>query len=48
MKQVSELPVKKPYQAPKLTVYGDLTQLTMAKGTMKGTIDNVVKPATRT
>jgi len=40
MKQVSELPVKKPYQAPKLTVYGDLTQLTMTSSKGKGMPDN--------
>lgn len=41
MKQVSELPHKKPYQAPKLTVYGDLTQLTMAMAKGKGMLDNL-------
>jgi len=29
MKRASEVPVRKPYQPPKLIVYGDLTQLTM-------------------
>ena len=43
MKQVSQLPVKKPYQAPKLTVYGDLTQLTMTLGKGKGQPDNFMK-----
>jgi len=28
MKQPSEKPAKKPYQPPKLLVYGDLTQMT--------------------
>jgi len=33
MKQPSEKPVhKKPYQPPKLLVYGDLTQMTQATG----------------
>jgi hypothetical protein len=43
MKQVSELPIKKPYQAPKLTVYGDLTQLTMTSGKGKGMPDGTMK-----
>jgi len=41
MKRVSELPVKKPYQAPKLTVYGDLTQLTMTSSKGMGMADNL-------
>ncbi len=41
MKRASEAPVKKPYQAPKLTVYGDLTQLTMTMAGMMGQFDNV-------
>jgi hypothetical protein len=41
MKRVSELPVKKPYQAPKLTVYGDLTQLTLTLPMGKGQPDSV-------
>ena len=33
MKQPSEIPAKKkPYQAPKLLIYGDLTQMTQAVG----------------
>jgi len=32
MKQPSEKFAKKPYQSPKLLVYGDLTQMTKAKG----------------
>ena len=47
MSKVAEVPVKKPYHAPQLTVYGDLNQLTMATGRMKGTIDHV-KPTQRT
>jgi hypothetical protein len=39
MTQPSEVPVKKkPYQSPKLLVYGDLTQLTQTKGT-SGSLD---------
>lgn len=46
MGRASEVPVKKPYLAPKLIIYGDLTQLTLAGG-MKGNIDGH-KPTTRT
>jgi len=44
MRRAPVVPVKKPYQPPKLIVYGDLTQLTLknkgnskdaAKGTSK-------------
>ncbi len=31
MKQPSNKPAKKPYQSPKLLVYGDLTQMTKSK-----------------
>jgi hypothetical protein len=31
MTRAPEVPGKKPYRPPKLTVYGDLTHLTMAK-----------------
>ncbi len=31
MKRPSEKPAKKPYQSPKLLVYGDLTQMTKSK-----------------
>jgi hypothetical protein len=41
MKRESELPVKRPYQAPKLTVYGDLTQLTMTSAMGKGQPDGI-------
>ncbi len=47
MKRASKVPVKKPYHAPKLIVYGDLTQLTMGTASMGGRIDNV-KPQRRT
>jgi hypothetical protein len=42
MKRVSELPVKKPYQAPKLTVYGNLTQLTLTIPMGKGRPDGIM------
>lgn len=29
MRRALDVPMKKPYKAPKLIVYGDLTQLTM-------------------
>jgi hypothetical protein len=32
MKQPSEKTAKKPYQSPKLLVYGDLTQMTRKTG----------------
>ena len=32
MKQPSERPAKKPYESPKLSVYGDLTEMTKAAG----------------
>ncbi len=32
MKQPSEKSTKKPYQSPKLLVYGDLTEMTKALG----------------
>jgi hypothetical protein len=41
MKRASEVRVKKPYHAPKLTVYGDLTQLTMTTPSGMGQFDNV-------
>jgi hypothetical protein len=46
MKRASQVSAKKPYHPPKLIVYGDLTQLTMAGGKM-GATDNIVKPPTR-
>lgn len=36
---------KKQYRSPRLKVYGDLRELTMAKG---GTSQDAAKPATRT
>jgi hypothetical protein len=34
MKPIVEAHPKRPYQAPKLTPYGDLTQITLGSGTM--------------
>ena len=31
-KEVPEKPVKKPYEAPKLLVYGDLKEMTLSRG----------------
>jgi hypothetical protein len=39
MKRAAQVPLKKPYQAPKLIVYGDLTQLTMARAMIGGMLD---------
>jgi hypothetical protein len=39
MKHVPQVPVKKPYHPPKLIVYGDLTQLTMAMRRVAGKMD---------
>ncbi len=41
MKRAPELPSKKPYQAPKLIVYGDLAQLTMGRAMIGGKADGV-------
>jgi len=34
MTRAPRVPPKKPYQPPKLTVYGDLTEMTQAKNAM--------------
>lgn len=34
MKPQSDAPAKKPYQPPKLVVYGDLTEMTLSKNAM--------------
>jgi hypothetical protein len=39
MTRASKVPVKKPYHAPKLIVYGDLTQLTTSLAKGKGRPD---------
>lgn len=46
MKQPQESVAKKPYQPPKLLVYGDLTEMTKAVGT-KGGPDGGNKPRAR-
>jgi len=38
MKPVAEAHPKKPYRAPKLTIYGDLTEMTLGSG-MLGNMD---------
>ncbi len=46
MTRASEVPVKKPYQAPKLIVYGDLTRLTMTRANGKGNLDGTMNKRT--
>ncbi len=41
MTRASRVPVKKPYQPPKLIAYGDLTQLTLTAMAGMGQPDNV-------
>jgi hypothetical protein len=43
MRPQSEASAKKPYRAPKLLVYGNLTEMTRAK-TNKGTLDGAKTP----
>jgi hypothetical protein len=40
MKVPSYGAVKKPYEPPKLTIYGDLTQMTLASSRIKGRFDS--------
>ncbi len=40
MTRLSEVRVKKPYQPPRLIVYGNLIQLTMTRAMMGGNFDN--------
>ncbi len=40
MTHASKIRIKKPYHAPKLIVYGDLTQLTLTTTSPKGQPDN--------
>jgi hypothetical protein len=40
MKSLANVPRKRPYQAPKLTKYGSLTQMTAAHGLIAGAFDN--------
>jgi hypothetical protein len=42
MTRASDVPAKKPYLPPKLTVYGDLTHLTMAKVVGSMMADNMM------
>lgn len=39
MRPQSEASAKKPYQAPKLLVYGNLTEMTLTMGRKKGNLD---------
>ncbi|HYL64540.1 MAG TPA: hypothetical protein VE077_18145 [Candidatus Methylomirabilis sp.] len=40
MKQAAKAPLKKPYTPPKLTTYGDLTEMTQFMRVMMGMFDN--------
>ncbi len=46
MTRASEVTGKKPYHPPKLIVYGDLTQLTMAASAGKGMLDGSMSKRT--
>jgi hypothetical protein len=46
MRLQSEAPAKKPYKPPKLFVYGDLTQMTLAHG-KTGSPDGAKKGSNR-
>jgi len=39
MRPQSETSAKKPYQAPKLLVYGNLTEMTLTMTSVKGDLD---------
>jgi hypothetical protein len=39
MRPQPEAPAKKPYQRPKLLIYGNLTEMTLTKSGTKGTFD---------
>ncbi len=39
MRPQSEASAKKPYQAPKLLVYGSLTEMTLTMAGMRGNLD---------
>lgn len=41
MKEAPKTPVKKPYHPPKLVIYGDLTQMTLAMFMGMGLMDGV-------
>lgn len=40
MRRAPETALKKPYRPPKLTIYGDLTQMTLFMARGKGMFDN--------
>lgn len=47
MQMSSETNKKKPYQTPRLTIYGDLTQMTLGNPSGSGQMDNPhAKPRT--
>jgi hypothetical protein len=46
MKQPSKRTAKKPYQPPKLLVYGDLAEMTKAVGT-RSKLDGGIRPRQR-
>jgi hypothetical protein len=39
MNRPAEASAKKPYQAPKLIIYGNLTEMTQASGSMQSSLD---------
>lgn len=41
--RAADFPAKRPYYPPKLTIYGDLTELTMTRPMGKGQFDNPKK-----
>ncbi len=47
MKSISPKPIKKPYQTPKLLVYGDLAEMTRTTG-MAGNRDGSVGSTKKT
>ena len=48
MESLANLPRKRPYQVPKLTKYGSLTQMTASHGTTAGALDNPGKDSHKT
>jgi hypothetical protein len=48
MREPSHGAMKKPYEPPKLTIYGDLSQMTLLKVSMKGRVDNPSRGNKRT
>jgi hypothetical protein len=48
MRRASEAPMKKPYQAPKLIVYGDLSQLTKSTSSASKNRDMIGGGAVKT